>query len=111
MCLVFCCSSSRRSAIDIAAGCAEAIRKIGIVTPELINELSTQLQGRTPPQWVVWLAGIMTSQEMAETLDNMESLDPKVHYAISLLCSFTHSWIARRWELQAGINHPVRNES
>ncbi len=96
---------------DIAAGCAEAIRKIGIVTPELINELSTQLQGRTPPQWVVWLAGIMTSQEMAETLDNMESLDPKVHYAISLLCSFTHSWIARRWERQAGINHPSRNES
>jgi len=96
---------------DIAAGCAEAIRKMGIVTPELINELSTQPQGRIPPQWVVWLAGILSSQEMAETLNNMEDVDPKVNYAISLLCSFTHSWIARRWELQTGINHPSRNES
>lgn len=89
---------------EIAGGCAEAIRQIGIATPNLITELRTHLNGQTPPKWVVWLAGSLTSREITETIDKIEDIDPRVHYAISLMWSFTRSWISRRWELQSGAN-------
>jgi len=90
----------------IAAGCAETIRQVGFVSPTLLTELSTQLKGQAPPKWVVWLAGHLPSRQASETLESIQDTNPQVYYAVNLLWSFTRSWIARRWELQAGISEP-----
>lgn len=91
---------------DIAAGCAEAIRKIGVISPQLLTELSTHLQGQSPPKWLVWLAGHLPSRQAAETVASIQGINPNVHYTVNLLWAFTHSWIGRRWELQSGVLHP-----
>jgi len=88
---------------NIAAGCAEAIRQLSSPPSNLLKDLSGQLQGQSPPKWVVWLLGHLSSKEAVETLDKMKGITPETRYAVSLLWSFTHSWIARRWELQASV--------
>lgn len=88
---------------EIAAGCAEAIRQIGVIPPSLLRGLSRQLRGQAPPKWLVWLVGHLPTRQAAETLQGIGGRNPQVVYAVNLLMSFTRSWIARRWELKAGV--------
>ncbi len=83
---------------DVAAGCAEVIRQLTGDTPITLAKIAQQLQQPSPPKWLVWLAGYMNPEELQAALGAPAALDPEVAYALSLLWSFSRSWVTRRWE-------------
>jgi HEAT repeats len=89
---------------DLAAGCAEALRQQQL-SGEMLRQLAPKLQGKAPlPVWPVWLFGNLPRQQAAPIVAELQTTAPELHYAVSLLWSFTESWIAQRWELNPGKN-------
>ncbi len=89
---------------DLAAGCAEALRQQQL-SDEMLRQLAPKLQGTSPlPLWPVWLFGNLPRQQAAPIIAELQTTAPQLHYALSLLWSFTESWIAQRWELNPGKN-------
>ncbi len=87
---------------DLAAGCAEALRQQPL-PDEMLRKLLPRLQGQaTPPVWPVWLFGNLPRQRVGPIIAELQTTAPQLHYAVSLLWSFTESWIAQRWELNPG---------
>jgi hypothetical protein len=87
---------------DLAAGCAEALRQQPL-PDEMLRKLLPKLQGRaTLPVWPVWLLGNLPRQRVGPIIAELQTTAPQLHYAVSLLWSFTESWIAQRWELNPG---------
>jgi hypothetical protein len=84
---------------DLAAGCAEALRQQPL-PDEMLPKLLPILQGQTT--WPVWLFGNLPRQRVAPIIAELQTTSPQLHYAVSLLWSFTESWIAQRWELNPG---------
>jgi HEAT repeat protein len=82
----------------VAAGCAEALRRRGLTT-ERILEAAQQIRFGAPPKWAVWLLGNLPRESVAPVIAEFQEQIPGVHYAMTLLWSFTESWVARRWEL------------
>lgn len=95
----------------IAAGCAEALRQHGALPADAINALTGQLVGENPSKWTVWLAGHLPRECLAGTVVDLQETAPELHYAITVLWSFTESWIARQWELQPGVNLPPMGDA
>jgi hypothetical protein len=88
---------------DIASGCAEVVRQLTGNNKIELTKIAQELQQPSPPKWIVWLAGYMNPEELQAAVCNVTTLNPKVTYALSLLWSFSRSWISRRWEFQRGI--------
>jgi HEAT repeats len=89
---------------DLAAGCAEALRQQHL-SEEMLRQLAPKLQDEAPlPVWPVWLFGNLPRQQAAPIIAELQKTAPQLHYAVSLLWSFTESWIAQRWELNPGKN-------
>jgi hypothetical protein len=88
---------------DIAAGCAEVVRQLTGDIPVTLKKIAQQVQQPSPPKWLIWLAGYMNPEELRAAAGDLAGLNPEVAYALNLLWSFSHSWIARRWELQRGV--------
>jgi hypothetical protein len=87
---------------DLAAGCAEALRQQKL-SDEMLRELLPRLRGKARlPIWPVWLFGNLPRQQAAPIIAELQTSAPELHYALSLLWSFTESWIAQRWELNPG---------
>jgi hypothetical protein len=86
---------------DIAAGCAEALRRQQPLSEEALSIIVESLKGAEPSEWSVWLAGHIPRDRIAVEIAALQDSAPKLHYAITLLWSFVESWIARRWELNA----------
>lgn len=83
---------------DVAAGCAEAIRQGGKSAHSLVVELAQELR-KKPTDWLVWLLGQLPSDELTMAIGELQkSIDPRTHYAITLLWAFSRSWIARWYE-------------
>jgi len=95
-------SGLRGTALDVAAGCAEALRQQASLPADLIAELSQGIQGPDTPDWAVWLLGHLPRERVAPAIVGLQRSAPQLHYAISLLWSFMESWIARRWEVYPG---------
>ncbi len=95
-------SGLRGTAMDVAAGCAEALRQQANLPADVIAELSQGIQGPHAPDWAVWLLGHLPRQRVAPAIIGLQGSAPQLHYAISLLWSFMESWIARRWEVYPG---------
>ena len=89
---------------ELAAGCAEALRQQELTNPlpsEMLRELIPRLRGRADtPIWPVWLFGNLPRQKAGPIIAELQTTAPQLHYAVSLLWSFTESWIARHWELK-----------
>jgi hypothetical protein len=86
--------------VDIAAGCAEALRQHR--DPEsasLPNELLTLIAAKPKAVWPVWLAGQFPAASMKAAVASLQEAHPDLHFAITLLWSFLDSWIARDWEV------------
>jgi HEAT repeat protein len=91
-------SGLRGTAMDVAAGCAEALRQQNTLPAEVFVALSQSIQGATASDWAVWLLGHLPRERVAPAIAGLQDSAPHLHYAISLLWSFMESWIARRWE-------------
>lgn len=90
--------------MDLAAGCAEALRQQQL-SDEMLRRLAPTLKESAPlPVWPVWLFGNLPRQQVAPIIAELQTTAPQLHYAISLLWSFTESWIAQQWELNPGKN-------
>src|ERR1017187_628608 len=92
---------------DIAAGCAEALRQQQKHLPaEVIAQVTGHAKKRQSPSWTVWLLGQLPREQVLSTIADVQDSAPALHYALSLLWTFTESWIARRWELHPNAEFP-----
>jgi hypothetical protein len=83
---------------DVAAGCAEALRQVSNLSAGFLEKLVTQVGSTNPPLWSFWLLGNLSSDLVASRVESLQNFSPQVHYALSILWSFSRSWISRRWE-------------
>jgi hypothetical protein len=89
---------------DLAAGCSEALRQQKL-SDDLLQGLLPKLRGKNRLSiWPIWLFGNLPRQQTAPIIAQLQTTAPELHYALSLLWSFTESWIAQRWELNPGSN-------
>jgi len=96
---------------EIAAGCAEAIRQAGRSGRPLILELAKELHQK-PTDWLVWLLGQLPSDELTAAIAEIQKdVDPRLHYAITLLWAFSRSWIARGFELNPNAHRETQDVS
>ena len=84
---------------EVAAGAAEALRRIGDLDLELLTALRAAVEARNSPIWEAWLLGALRSGSLAEVLGNLEEAAPEAHFAILVVQRFMESWIAERWAL------------
>jgi hypothetical protein len=80
-------SGLRGTAMDVAAGCAEALRQQASLPADVISELSHRIQGPNAPDWAVWLLGQLPRERVAPAIIGLQGSAPHLHYAISLLCN------------------------
>ena len=78
---------------DIAAGVAEALRRIPNVPVERIVELAEQ----TSSTWPAWTLAHLPKEAVTPYVAALQSRRPNVHYAVSVLWNFLESWIAADW--------------
>ncbi len=78
---------------DIAAGVAEALRRIPNVPVERIAELAEQ----TNSTWPAWTLAHLPKEAVTPYIAALQSKRPEVHYAVSVLWNFLESWIAADW--------------
>jgi HEAT repeat protein len=85
---------------DIAAGCAEAIRRFNALPPDAVMEIKRLIESESDPVWPVWLMGSLKDPlgQIAEAVAELQESKPEAHYAISVLLAFTSSWISKHWE-------------
>jgi len=102
-------SGLRGTAMDVAAGCAEALRQQARLPAEVVSELFRGIQGPDVSDWAVWLLGHLPRERVAPAIVSLQVSAPQLYYAISLLWSFMESWIARRWEVYPGVGPKAGN--
>lgn len=91
---------------DIAAGCAEALRRQqATLDGAAIATLVEELRGTTTG-WSVWLAGMLPRARIAAAIAPLEKENPALHYAVTVLWGFLESWIGRNWDLSPGETPP-----
>jgi HEAT repeat protein len=86
---------------DIAAGCAEALRRAARLPQDVIELLVQELQTDHPSRWAVWLVGHLPRERFSAAIATIQQSRPDLHFALSVIWSFVESWIACNWELQA----------
>jgi hypothetical protein len=83
---------------SIAAGCAEVLRRTRDLPANVARALLAELQSPTPSPWAIWLVGHLPRDQFATAVASLQTENPKLHFAITLLWSFIESWISRNWE-------------
>lgn len=92
---------------EVAAGCAEALRQYRDLSPAQLRQIVDKLRGNEPSHWSVWLIGNLPKSRSASKIAAAQNdIESEVHYGLSLLWSFSQSWISRRWE-----THPRPTQS
>ena len=83
----------------IAAGAAEALRRLAPLPPQALRELAEKATDSSP--WPAWLLGQRPGDHdtVSASIASLQESHPEIHFAVSLLWSFLDSWIARSWEL------------
>ncbi len=78
---------------DVAAGAAEALRRIEGAPAEAI---AIQAE-RGMSTWPTWALAHLPKDAVAPHIAALQSKRPEVHYAVSVLWTFLESWIAEDW--------------
>ncbi|MFO8007659.1 MAG: HEAT repeat domain-containing protein [Candidatus Brocadiia bacterium] len=86
----------------VAAGCAEALRRCRDLSEPHLRRVLQKLRGDQPCSWSVWLIGNLPRDLTATRIAAMQEVDERVHYGLSLLWSFSRSWISEHWEKYPG---------
>lgn len=86
---------------DESAGAAEALRRYGSVPEQELQNLVGALTAGAEKEWIVWLLGNLPRgvDYVDAAVAEVQQLNPRVHFALSVLWSFLRSWIAPLWEL------------
>jgi hypothetical protein len=84
----------------VAAGAAETIRRLSEVPQNAIEQLVERILSGDPPEWAAWLLGSLPNPDATTHLEvaRLQEDRPQVHFAVTVLASFTESWIARSWD-------------
>jgi HEAT repeat protein len=87
---------------EIAAGAAEALRRSADMPAAIVDALANQVQAAPHQVWAVWLLGHLPQERLSarSAIARLQDSAPAAHYALSVLWSFTESWIAPHWELR-----------
>lgn len=86
---------------DIAAGCAEAIRRRETISAEILQAVGELAAKPLEHPWAAWLlASLPTSGCSVPGLESSE-----IAGAITQFHSFFVSWVARRWEPRSECEH------
>jgi hypothetical protein len=78
---------------DVAAGAAEALRRIRAVPAKDIAALAEQSNST----WPAWTLAHLPKDAVTPYIAALQSKRPHVHYAVSVLWTFLESWIAEDW--------------
>jgi hypothetical protein len=86
---------------DIAAGCAEAVRRCAHRTPDCSDILVEELSRGAERAWPVWLLAHLPrhGDRINTAISELQETSPEAHYAITVLWGFLDSWIAQNWEV------------
>ena len=82
---------------DLAAGCAEALRQLQPLAPEVLEQLTRRLDP-TSSIWTVWLLGHLPQEQVASSIAHLQKSAPYLQYAMSVLWAFVESWVAKNWD-------------
>lgn len=86
-----------RRSNEIAAGCAEVLRRIGGGDVGKIVALAEN--ANTP--WPTWTLAHLPVEAIAPKIAALQSKRPEVHFALTVLWTFLGSWIADHWTPRA----------
>lgn len=85
------------SSSQVAAGSAEAIRRIREVPAKDIAALAE----RTDSVWPTWTLAHLPRDAVTPYIASLQNKRPDVHYALTVLWTFLESWIAEDWTPRA----------
>jgi len=84
------------SSADVAAGAAEALRRIDGAPVKAIAALAAQATST----WPTWTLAHLPGADAAPFVAALRERRPEIHYAVSVLRTFIESWIAEDWVLR-----------
>lgn len=96
-----------REGDDVAAGCAEALRRLGVRDPTAVTRSVLDAGLPESSVWPVWLLGQLPRSSVKKILAGL-SVSPEVDYALKVLWTFAESWVAETWEQSPGAVFPPR---
>ncbi len=79
--------------LEVAAGAAEALRRIKGAPTQEIASLAEQASST----WPTWALAHLPKDAVAPYVAALQRSRPEVHYAITVLWTFLESWIAEDW--------------
>ena len=82
---------------DVAAGSAEALRRLRGVAVEHIAALAESSGGA----WPTWTLAHLPKEAVVPHIAALQSKRPDVHFAVTVLWTFLESWIAENWTPRA----------
>jgi HEAT repeat protein len=84
---------------DIAAGSAEALRRLGNDLKETHVAAIAKAMTSGTPEWATWLVGLLPNEKLRNTLINAAKSSAEVKFAVTVLSAFASSWVSEFWEL------------
>jgi hypothetical protein len=78
---------------DVAAGSAEALRRLHGLAVEHIAALA----GSSGGAWPTWTLAHLPKEAVVPHIAALQSKRPDVHFAVTVLWTFLESWIAENW--------------
>lgn len=81
---------------DIAAGSAEAIRRVRDVPENHVRRIVELAEG-SESTWPAWALAHLPKEEVRPYIATLQDRRPDIHYALSVLWTFLESWVAEDW--------------
>jgi HEAT repeat protein len=87
---------------DIIAGCAEALRKLEDIDSKMVDAIIGKISDIDSEnnKWIAWLLGNLPKDVVESEIEHLREERSDLYYAITVLWSFTKSWIARNWRFR-----------
>lgn len=84
------------SSSEVAAGSAEAIRRIGSLPSDSVETI-VDLAESSKSTWPAWALGHLPLEDVKPFVAILQDRRPDVHFALSVLWTFLESWVSRDW--------------
>ena len=81
---------------DIAAGSAEAIRRVRDVPGKQVSRI-VELAENSESTWPAWALAHLPKEDVRPYIAALQDRRADIHYALSVLWTFLESWVAEDW--------------